>query len=116
MDRYSGRDADLDAAPQQKMTNVERHGIGNVFVRAAPPGAAPQAGSAAPVSKIEVVPSRREVKRAAATVAMPPPPPAARPAPPGPAQSASGYQPPPWASQPPAGAGGTNIALLARSG
>lgn len=101
MDRYSGRDADLDSAPKQKMTNVERLGIGNMFVRAAPAEAAPQAeGGAAPqFSRVEVVPSRREVKRTAATLAMPPPPPATKPAPP----SASGYQAPPWASQPPAG-------------
>lgn len=101
MDRYSGRDADLDSAPKQKMTNVERLGIGNVFVRAAPAEAAPQAdgGAAAHFSRVEVVPSRREVKRTAATVAMPPPPPATKPAP----TSASGYQAPPWASQPPAG-------------
>ena len=101
MDRYSGRDADLDSAPKQKMTNVERLGIGNMFVRAAPAEAAAQAdgGAAAHFSRVEVVPSRREVKRTAATLAMPPPPPATQPAPP----SASGYQAPPWASQPPAG-------------
>ena len=83
---------------------VERVGIGSTFVKQAQ-DARPHDGGNEPtaVSRIEIVPSRREVKRTAAAVAMPPPPPTAKAAPP-PPPSASGYQAPPWASSPPAGA------------
>ena len=82
---------------------VERVGIGSTFVKQAQ-DAKPHIVGDEPtaVSRIEIVPSRREVKRAAAVVAMPPPPPAAKAAAPPP--SASGYKAPPWASSPPAGA------------
>ena len=83
---------------------VERVGIGSTFVKQAQ-DAKPDVTGIKPtaVSRIEIVPSRREVKRAAAVVAMPPPPPAAKAAA-APPLSASGYKAPPWASSPPAGA------------
>lgn len=83
---------------------VERVGIGSTFVKQAQ-DAKPQIAGNEPTaaSRIEIVPSRREVKRAAAVVAMPPPPPAAKAAA-APPPSASGYKAPPWASSPPAGA------------
>ena len=84
---------------------MERVGIGSTFVKQAQ-DAKPHLADNEPtaVSRIEIVPSRREVKRAAAVVAMPPPPPAAKTSAPPLPSSASGYKAPPWASSPPAGA------------